>query len=133
VVALVMFVRRRVLSAHGGVFDCGMRVWKADQPCGWSVGMARYQGEMLTWYRAFSFMPTPAASIPREDIKVAGHRAADDVEAVTLFMDHVIVALAQHGGQPRRDLSMTQDSLIALLSWLEAAPPGGATYGEMRY
>jgi len=131
VACVALFVRRRLLSSHGSVFDCSMRSWKSGAPSGWAMGMARYQGDMFQWYRAFSFLPAPSAQLPRETLRVAGQRRADDLEAMALFGDHVIVDVAPADGQPRRELAMSPESLTGLLSWLEAAPPGGVTYRSL--
>jgi hypothetical protein len=60
-----------------------------------------------------------------------GHRPVNDIEANNLFYDHVVVSLDALPGQPRRDLSMTQESLMGLMSWKESAPPGGPSYYEV--
>jgi hypothetical protein len=94
------------------------------------MGMARYQGDVFQWYRAFSLFPAPSAQLPRTAIHITGRRQVDDLEAMSLFSDHVVVDLAANGALPHRELSMTPDSLTGLLSWLEAAPPGGHSYRE---
>jgi len=123
-----LFVRRRLLSGHGGVFDCGMRTWRSAQAGSWAMGMARYQGEVFQWYRAFSLRPSPAAQWARGEMRVGGQRFVDDMEALALFADHVVVTVETVGDQPRRELSMSPESLTGLMSWLEAAPPGGVNY-----
>ncbi|MCL2315635.1 MAG: DUF2550 domain-containing protein [Actinomycetia bacterium] len=127
-IAVSLFVRRRALSSRGGIFDCGMRLWKSGQPTSWTMGMARYSGEIFQWYRAFSLLPAPSAQLRREDIRVAGQRKVDDLEAMSLFNDHWVIDLEPEADSPRRELSMTRESLTGLLSWLEAAPPGGPSY-----
>ena len=123
-----LFVRRRLLSSNGGVFDCGMRTWKAGQPGSWTMGMARYHGDVFQWFRAFSLLPSPTVQLPREAIHISQRRGATDLEALVLFEDHLVIAVDESAEQPRRELSMTSQSLTGLLSWLEAAPPGGASY-----
>ncbi|MCL1840567.1 MAG: DUF2550 domain-containing protein [Propionibacteriaceae bacterium] len=122
-----LFVRRRLLSSNGGVFDCGMRVWKDNQPTSWTMGMARYHKDVFQWFRAFSLVPRPSVQLPREAIRITQRRNADDLEALVLFDDHLVICV-EEDDQERRDLSMTPQSLTGLLSWLEAAPPGGASY-----
>jgi hypothetical protein len=132
VVALAgLFLRRRLLSSNGGVFDCGMRVWKDGQPTTWTMGMARYHQDEFQWFRAFSLIPSPSLQLSRETIHVTNHRDADDLEALVLFEDHLVVSVEETASGRRRDLSMTRGSLTGLLSWLEAAPPGGASYHAM--
>ena len=54
-----LVVRRRLLARHGGTFELSHRV-RADRPGrGWVLGLGRYSGETLEWFRVFSLSPRP--------------------------------------------------------------------------
>jgi len=129
-----LFARRRWLSAKGGVFDCGLRLRDQIPGGGWSLGLARYDGNILEWYRIFSFTFRPRLRLDRSTTSMVSRREPDQVEALVLFADHQVVRLREsRSGSPDGDtkdweLAMTPASITGLLSWLEAAPPGGGRY-----
>ncbi|RYE79357.1 MAG: DUF2550 family protein, partial [Myxococcales bacterium] len=47
-----LVVRRRLLSRDGGAFELTVRL-RSERPPGhgWSLGMGRYRGEQLEWFR----------------------------------------------------------------------------------
>ena len=51
---LGLYLRRRWLSAKGGVFDCALRLHNSGPGTGWATGLCRYEGERLEWFRTFS-------------------------------------------------------------------------------
>jgi hypothetical protein len=94
---------------------------------GWVLGMARYNAEVLEWFRFFSYSSRPRASFVRDDVRVLNNRDPDPVEAVALYAGQRVVELVEQGpgevaGRPW-ELAMAADSLTGFLSWLEAAPP----------
>lgn len=120
-----MFVRRRWLSGRGGVFDCALRVHR--RRIHWNLGMARYEGERLLWYRIFSVDMGPYLVLDRKQTSWVGQRAPSAEEMMVLFDDHQVVTLAgvDKTGRPREfELAMTRGSVTGLMSWLEASPPG---------
>ena len=76
---LALVVRRRALSRHGGTFELSVRVRSTQAGRGWVLGLGRYDGERLEWFRIFSVAPRPkrvwhrAASWPTSR---SGHRRA---------------------------------------------------------
>jgi len=124
VAGVVLFVRRWVIISHGGVFDCGLRRWKNDDPGGWALGMARYSGNLFKWYRMFALIPRHSLQLSRSEIVLGDIRRADAIESLQLFDDQLVVELKPTDSQPRRDLSMSRQSLVGFTSWLEAAPVG---------
>ena len=58
---VALIVRRRVLSRHGGTFELSYRVRPARAGRGWLLGLGRYSGETLEWFRIFSLSPGPSA------------------------------------------------------------------------
>jgi len=121
---VVLLVRRQVIISHGGVFDCGLRQWKDDTPGGWALGMARYSGNLFKWYRMFAVIPRHSLQMSRDEIELGEIRRLDAIESVQLFDDQFVVELKPVNGNPKRDLSMSRQSLVGLSSWVEAAPVG---------
>lgn len=137
-------VRRRWVARNGGTFECSMRTTKRRSSAGtatsstsstdseptpgtsWVLGVARYSGDNLEWFRFFSLAWWPKYSFPRSEVHVIEHRRPSPAEAVALYADQEIVSLSIGTGTnaERRDLAMSPDSLTGMLSWLEAAPPG---------
>ena len=121
----VLFIRRRWLSGRGGVFDCAMKV--SGTPAGWALGMARYNGDRLEWYRVFSLSFRPKYALKRSETSWASQRTPEPEESMVLFTDHQVVALRgvdRRGRERIWELAMTPASVTGLMSWLEAAPPG---------
>ena len=54
-------LRRRWLAREGGLFECSVRLNRSTPGAGWALGMARYNAEMLEWFRflSYSSKPTP--------------------------------------------------------------------------
>lgn len=122
VYGLALIVRRRVLSRHGGTFELSYRVRAGRAGRGWLIGIGRYSGEALQWYRIFSLSPRPKRTWQRFDLEYAGRRRPVGVEQVTLFADHVVVRCATSTGPV--ELAMSESSLVGFQAWLEAMPPG---------
>jgi len=123
---LLLALRRRWLARQGGAFECSARLRDASPSRGWSLGMARYNGEMLEWFRFFSFSYRPRISLRRTEVRVVDSRDPDPVEASALYDGQRVVRLADRAEsmRPPWELAMDSDSLTGLLSWLESAPPG---------
>lgn len=136
VVAVVLVVgllaglagRRRLLTRDGGAFECSVRLRTSTPGAGWVLGLARYGEDQLEWFRIFSYSVRPRRRFVRGAVRVLDTRPPDPVEAVALYAgQQVLTVEEQAGGQTvQTELAMSPDSLTGLLSWLEAAPPGGA-------
>ncbi|MDN5771267.1 MAG: DUF2550 domain-containing protein [Microlunatus sp.] len=129
VLALVALpLRRRWLARDGGLFECSVRLNTRTPGAGWVLGMARYNAEMLEWFRFFSYAMRPRKSFQRHDVRVLTSRDPDPVEAVALYSGQQVVELSERNGtDPQRrqwEIAMTGESLTGFLSWLESAPPG---------
>ena len=120
-------LRRRWLAREGGLFECSVRLKTSTPGVGWVLGMARYNAEMLEWFRFFSYSSRPRASFRRDDVRVLNSRDPDAVEAVALYAGQRVVELEEQGPADvdgrAGELAMASDSLTGFLSWLEAAPP----------
>ena len=120
-------LRRRWLARDGGLFECSVRLNASVPGAGWVLGMARYNAEMLEWFRFFSYATHPRKSFLRSEVRVLTSREPDPVEAVSLYSGQRVVELceqnaAEPGGR-RWEIAMGGDSLTGFLSWLESAPP----------
>lgn len=119
-VALV--VRRRMISRRGGTFELSYRARVTRPGRGWLLGVGRYQGETLEWFRMFSLSVRPKRVWDRADLEYTGRRDPVGPEANSLYADHVVVSCATSDGA--LELAMGRDSLTGFQSWLEAMPPG---------
>ncbi len=122
---VLLAARRRWLSRSGGTFECSLRLRTATPGAGWVLGVGRYHGGRLEWFRFFSFAVRPRETFPRGSVRVVDSRDPDPVEAVSLTAESRILALEV--GPQTRELAMSEDSVLGLLAWLEAAPPGIAS------
>lgn len=119
---VALIVRRRVLSRHGGTFELSYRVRSERAGRGWLLGLGRYSGETLEWFRIFSLSPRPKASWPRADLSFEGRRAPEGAEEMSLYPEHLVIELTSREGD--LELAMSPASLTGFQSWLEARPPG---------
>lgn len=122
VFGLCLIVRRRMLSRHGGTFELSHRVRSIKVGRGWLLGLGRYSGESLEWFRIFSLSPRPKRVWQRDELVYHGHREPEGVEQVSLYAGHVIVRCTTPTGEV--ELAMGPSSLMGFQSWLEAGPPG---------
>ena len=116
-------LRRRWLSRQGGMFDCSVRLTATTPGTGWVLGVARYSGENLQWFRTFSLSFRPRLTFLRAETRAGSQRRPTPVESVLLFDDQQIVELVSTHGRSW-EVAMAPGSLTGLLSWLEASPPG---------
>lgn len=119
---LALIVRRRILARHGGTFELSSRE-RSDRPGrGWALGVGRYSGDDLEWFRIFSLSPRPKHVWHRDQLTYTGRRDPEGGEQLSLYAGHVVVT-CMHRGAPL-ELAMSQSSLTGFQSWLEAGPPG---------
>jgi len=119
---VVLVLRRRVLSRHGGTFELSVRDANQPEGRGWVLGMGRYREDSLDWYRIFSPLPVPKRSWRRNDLTFASQREPRGAEEYALYAGHVVVVCETPKGEV--ELAMSPSSLTGLSSWLEAGPPG---------
>lgn len=125
-----LFVRRRFLSRKGGTFECSLRMHPprkggrspASGSRGWQLGLGRYDGERLEWFRVFSFLPRPKAVFDRS-LEVVSRRKPHGAEAFSLYAGHIVLSVRLASGEVI-ELAMSERALTAFLAWTEAAPPG---------
>ena len=125
-VALV--VRRRWITRHGGTFELSHRVRSVATDKGrragrgWVLGLGRYSGGRLEFFRIFSLALRPRFVVDRGDLTYDGQRDPVGTEAHSLYAGHVIVTC--HSSTSEFELAMTPEAVTGFLSWLESAPPG---------
>jgi hypothetical protein len=122
-----LFIRRRVLSRNGGTFECSVRMRipaksASSAARGWQLGLGRYNGEHLEWFRVFSFRPRPREVFTRS-LEVVSRRKPHGAEAFSLYAGHIVLAVRLDTGQVI-EIAMSERALTAFLAWTEAAPPG---------
>lgn len=114
-----LIVRRRVLALHGGTFEMSHQQRSGR---GWSLGVGRYSGERLEWFRIFTLSMRPRADWARTDLRYRTHRDPEGDELTALFPDHLVIVCDSPDGEVR--LAMSPSSLTGFQAWLEARPPG---------
>jgi hypothetical protein len=119
-VALV--VRRRWISRDGGTFEFSVRVRSTRAGRGWVLGVGRYSGDHLEWFRIFSLAPHPKLRFSRANLEYVGRREPVGAEAYSLYTGHTI-AMCETSDGPL-EVAMSPQALTGFLAWLEAAPPG---------
>ena len=119
---LGLIIRRRLLSRHGGTFELSYRVRSSRAGRGWLLGLGRYSGESLEWFRYFSLWPRPKRSLLRSRLTFSGRREPEGAEQMSLYPDHLVIACTTPDGDI--ELAMSPASLMGFQSWLEAGPPG---------
>lgn len=120
VISLV--VRQRVLSRHGGTFELSYRVRSAGAGRAWILGLGRYSGEELQWFRLMSLSPRPKRSWPRSRLSYTSRREPDRAEQVALYPGHVVISCQCPDGE--LELGLSQAALMGFQAWLESRPPG---------
>ena len=123
-----LVVRRRWITRHGGTFELSHRIrsgaleeWRTSGR-GWVLGLGRYSGGRLEFFRIFSLSLRPRHVMDRGDISYDGQRDAIGAEAHALYAGHVIVTC--HSSTADFELAMTAEAVTGFLSWLESSPPG---------
>lgn len=119
---IALVVRRRVLSRNGGTFELSYRARSERAGRGWLLGLGRYSGESLEWFRIFSLSPRPKRVWARDLLDYSGRRSPEGPEEVSLYDGHV-VASCHYDGEPL-EIAMSEASLTGFQSWLESGPPG---------
>lgn len=117
-----LVVRRRLLSRHGGTFELSHRSAGGAPGRGWVLGLGRYSGERLEWFRVFSLSPRPKQAWDRTALTFDGRREPVGPERASLYPDHLVITCQSARGEV--ELAMSASSLTGFQAWLEAQPPG---------
>lgn len=119
---IALIVRRRLLSRHGGTFELSYRARTSHPGRGWLLGLGRYSGEKLEWFRIFSLSPRPKRTWHRGRLVFQGRRDPEGPEQLSLYSDHLVISCLTPEGEI--ELAMGAASLTGLQAWLESGPPG---------
>jgi hypothetical protein len=118
-----LMVRRRVIARHGGTFELSHRVRVSRPGRGWLLGVGRYSGSTLEWFRVFSLAPRPKRTWERTGLVYVASRVPLGPEEMALYPDHLVVECRGTDGA-LVELAMSPESLIGFQAWLESRNPG---------
>ena len=119
---VLLALRRRVLLRPAGAIDMSMRTRFGRIGGGWALGVGRYAGDDLVWYRLFALTVKPARTLSRRELEVIGRRLPTGAESWAVQAGAVIVECRDDDGPVQ--LAMSAGAVTGFLSWLESAPPG---------
>lgn len=122
-----IWLRRRVLSRSGGAIELSLRLKPKSQGRGWVLGVGRFVGDDLQWFRVFSLSPRPRRTLSRRDLVVRDRRVPKGPESLALLKGAEIVELISAHGPV--EIALGASALTGLLAWLEARPPGATLPG----
>lgn len=88
---------------------------------GWSLGVGRFIGDELRWYRLFGLGIRPRFVLHRSEIELTSRRPPHGTEVYSLPAGAVILE-CRHGAQ-RLELAVVGAAATGLSSWLESAAP----------
>lgn len=121
--ALAAFtVRRRWLAREGGAVEMSFRLKHRSQGRGWVLGVGKFVGDELQWFRVFSLSTRPRRTLNRRRLEVRGRRTPKGPEVLALQKGMEVVEL-RFGGVPV-EIALDSSALTGFLAWLEAQPPG---------
>lgn len=115
-------VRRRYLLRGNGSIDLCLRLRSGETGGGWAMGVGRYVGDELRWYRAFTFAARPARALSRRSLRVIRRREPEGPEVWSLHAGAIVLE-CDLGGESVQ-IAMTEEAMTGFLSWLESLPPG---------
>jgi hypothetical protein len=118
---IALALRRRFLTRQGGTFDCSLRLRPGSHGKGWALGIGRYAGDTLEWYRVFSFAARPRRTLGRQELEILDRRPPTGPEVFSLLAGAVVVRCRHASGYV--EFAMSPDALTGFLSWVESAPP----------
>jgi hypothetical protein len=114
--------RRRLLQRRGGTVDMSLRLRSSPHGRGWALGVGRFEGDCLEWYRVFSLAPRPRRRINRRGLQVIRQRAPTGPETYALLKGARVMECATAQGPV--ELAMEPSAVTGFLAWLESQPPG---------
>ncbi len=117
-----LYARRRFLARSGGAIELSWRLKQGTPGRGWVLGVGRYDGDELQWFRVFSLSNRPRRSLSRRDIVVKGRRRPTGPETRSLLKGAEVLELTSSDGPI--EIAMEVSAITGFLAWLEAQPPG---------
>lgn len=127
-VAVVALVVRRLRLLRGGGVDVSLRRRVVRGGSGWHVGVGRYRGDELCWFRLTSLWPGPTVVVDRTVLEIVDRRAPTEAEVDAIPAAGIVLRCRT----PTRtlELAMAPGVLTGFLAWLEATPPGRTGYRQ---
>ncbi len=125
---LAWLAYRRLRLIRAGGVDVSLRRVRPSAPTsarGWSLGLLRYQGDEVVWFRVISLRGDAEVRLSRRDLEITDRRRAYPSEEGVVPVDATVVRCRE--GRRTVELAMGAEVLTGFLSWLEATPPG--TFG----
>lgn len=119
---LGLYLRRVKLQRSGGTIDLSFRLRDDVPGRGWVLGVGRFDGDELHWYRVFSPSFRPRRRISRRGLTVVERREPRSEERRALPVG--LVVLRCRSAQGEAELAMSSSATTGFLAWLEATPPG---------
>jgi hypothetical protein len=126
VLLLAVSIRRRWLSRDGGSVEMSWRLKPRTHGRGWVLGVGRYEGDDLEWYRVFSLSPRPRRRLSRRGLLVLRRRIASGAEAMALIKGMEVLEL--RSGSERVEVGLDPSAITGLLAWMESRPPGASIH-----
>jgi hypothetical protein len=130
---LVSLAVRRVRLVRGGGVDVSLRRRFAapgapDTGSGWHLGVGRYRGDQLAWFRLTSLWPGPTVVVDRTVLEIVDRRAPTEAESALIPTAGVVLRCRTPA--LTLELAMAPGVLMGFLAWLEATPPGRTGYRQ---
>jgi hypothetical protein len=119
---LFFLALRRWTLLRRGAIDLSVRGRPGVGGRGWVLGVARYSGDDLLWFRVFSVSPRPSRTLSRTGLEIVARRVPDGAETWAMHPGATILE-CRLGSEPLQ-LAMGEETLTGFLSWLESQPPG---------
>jgi hypothetical protein len=119
---IALAVRRRVLQRGGGTVDLSLRLNRGTYGRGWVLGVGRFDGDSLKWYRVFSLAMRPRRTLSRRDLRVLARREPHGPERLALLSGAIVMECRSSHGPV--EIAMEPSAVTGFLAWLEARPPG---------
>jgi hypothetical protein len=117
-----VYLRRVALQRTGGTTEVSLQLKTLTHGRGWVLGLGRYEGDDLLWFRVFSLSPRPRRRLSRRELQARTSRQPRGGEKRALLGEVTVVELTGPSG----DVIMALDTnaVTGFLAWLEARPPG---------
>lgn len=116
--------RRLRLLRRGGT-DVALRRVRDSAPSstrGWNLGVLRYQGDEIAWFRVISIGGGAEVRLSRRDLEITDRRHPGPSEEYVVPAEATVVRCRNR--EQTVELALSQEALTAFLSWLESTPPG---------
>ena len=124
---VALSVRRRWLAREGGAIEMSLRLKPRAQGRGWVLGLGRFNGDDLEWFRVFSLSTRPRRTLNRKRLDVTQRRQPTGAESLALIKGMEIVKL-RSGGE-LVEIAMDTSTMTGFLAWMESRPPGAEIPG----